>query len=361
MLASRSVAPIRVSWYDNARWLAGSLVVAVHFASGHIVGGTIGSRGTAMDWLHVASYPMRLPLFALLVGFFTPLNPTTRDQRNLIRTVVIPLAVVTAGHVALTQIYTGTNEWTPIKAEWTLWFLYGVVIWRASAGFLWRVRHPLLLAVVLSLLAGMYQEMAPWHLQYIISLSPYFVLGLMLRNQGNFLERRSPYRTKVAIGVVAAWVVGVTVLWYFALLDRYTIAMVSAYPGEGTPDMLAAMGWRLLVLATVIPTMLAVLHLVPRRRIRFISYIGAGGFTIYLLHSLVLRFIRYNFAIYGDRSIPGQFLLVLAGFVLAAILGSKPVRWLTDPILRPKLRWLFKPDESDATPPRPIGGAGPRC
>lgn len=123
----------RIAWYDNARWLAGSLVVTTHVTAAHIYGGTPGVRGGIADWFHSVAYPMRLPLFSLLVGFFTPVLPTSKDFEKLLRYVAIPFALVTCLHVLWGIYAEGKVTFDPVVAPYTLWFMFAVLIWRTPA------------------------------------------------------------------------------------------------------------------------------------------------------------------------------------------------------------------------------------
>lgn len=103
-------------------------------------------------------------------------------------------------------------------------------------------------------------------------------------------------------------------------------------------------------------TAMAALYLAPRKHIPVISYVGASGFTIYLLHGLVLQILRhYGLTMSADEYRAWKFpLLVLQGFVLALILCSAPVRRLAQPLVRPNANWLFKPEPP---PERRVGVA----
>lgn len=316
----------------------------MHVTSGYMFGGEIGKRGGLADWFHSATFPFRLPLFSLLVGYFSPINPTTRNFQSLIRHVVLPFTVISALHVALTYSQTGKIEFDPAASQYTLWFMFAVIIWRASAPYLWQLKHLLLISVLISLLAGQYYSLWVFGLYSTTGMLPFFVLGMKLRYERNYLSERTRLRTGIAVAIVVAWFIGVTLLFDNALLDRAVIGMTESYKAVDPQGAWAAMGWRLVVLITVGATMLAGLYLTPRGRIPIISYVGAGGFTIYLLHGLVLRIARIN----GLMPTPDEYttwtvpLLIAASFLLALILGSKPVRWLAGPLVRPRAKWLFK-------------------
>nr|MDT0525970.1 hypothetical protein [Streptomyces sp. DSM 41633] len=100
---------------------------------------------------------------------------------------------------------------------------------------------------------------------------------------------------------------------------------------------------RLLVLASAAALVLCMLRLMPRRRLPLISTLGAGGFTIYLLHPLVIlpaRELGWIARVNTPLEIVG---LVLCAILLTMLLGSPPVRRLARPLTRPSAGWLFAP------------------
>lgn len=329
--------PERNPWFDNARWLAGSLVVVIHMNQGFQVG---GRHGTLIDWWHQMAHPMRLPLFAILVGYFTHVTLKPRDYHNLIRSVIIPLTLVSSAWILMRWYYTGTLRWSPVQPQPTLWFLYGVIVWRAAAPYLWRVRYPLVLAVLASMFAPLHDDIGHFQVLQIVSMSPFVVIGMKLRHERNWLEKRTPTRTAVAIALVVTWIVVSGVAWWFHSRHLLPLNMATPYTALFTP--LQAIVIRGVLIAVMASVALATLYLMPRRRVPIISYVGAGGFTIYLLHGFVIHLVNYNFPLWTDRSIPHQILGVVAAFALALVLGSKPVRVLVRPIVQPKVNWLFK-------------------
>lgn len=138
----------RDPWFDNARWLAGSLVVMVHVTGGAIAAGTLA------EWLHAATNPARIPLFAVLVGYFTPAVPSARNYSNLVRTVMVPLFVIGCLHAALNLAWDMRPLFNPLLAPYTLWFMVSVISWRLICPVIARFKRPITVAVVLSVVSG---------------------------------------------------------------------------------------------------------------------------------------------------------------------------------------------------------------
>lgn len=335
----------RDPWFDNARWLAGSLVVVSHSTEAYLYSGSFSG------WVYWSLWPMRLPVFTILVGYFTAAVPKPRDYSNLLRMVIAPFAVITALHLLLNYVWSGSPSFNILSPEYTLWFLVGVIVWRLTGPLLMRLRHPLLVAVLIALVTGAFEGLSAFRLHAVLSMLPFFVLGMLLRRDDSWLRRRTARSAAVAAGAVAAWVGTMTVLYSLNLLHVVPVSRTKDYE-DGIAGNLIGMGSWLAVWIGAGLTALAVLHLMPRGRIRWISYIGAGGFTIYLLHGLVLRILRWMNLLPtpDDGTWWGYPFLFVFGFVLAAILGSAPVRWLARPLVRPKLDWLLLPSEPKPKP-----------
>lgn len=338
--------PGRDPWFDNARWLAGSLVVMVH-ANSDLMGG-----GGLADWLHAAFQPARIPLFALLVGLFTPRRPTSRDQNNLISMVIVPFTLVSAAHIALNWWWGIRPLFHPTSAQYTLWFMYGVIVWRLFGPLLARCRHFMVIAILISLASGAFEALTPFALPRVLGYTPFFALGLFLQQNSDWLRRRTRWSVAMAIAAIALWWTAVTVTLRMGIYRFNFVGMVDGYDTVG--GNLTGMILRLVVLLMTGAAMLGFLHLMPRRRIRWLSYIGAGGFTIYMLHGLVLRLLRnWDFLpFFAEREWWAVVVTTAFAFALAAVLGSRPVRRATRFITRPQLRWLLLPADTEAHKPR---------
>ncbi|EFL01928.1 conserved hypothetical protein [Streptomyces sp. SPB78] len=100
---------------------------------------------------------------------------------------------------------------------------------------------------------------------------------------------------------------------------------------------------RLAVLAVAAFLVLCLLRLVPKRRLPLISALGAGGFTVYLLHPLIIMPLREKGLIARADTTLELIALLLAGVLLTTVLASSPVRRLARPLTSPSARWLLAP------------------
>lgn len=110
---------------------------------------------------------------------------------------------------------------------------------------------------------------------------------------------------------------------------------------------------RLTVPATAAGLVLCLLRVMPRPRLPFVSLLGSGGFTIYLLHPLILLPLRENGHLERADTRLELLGLTAGAVLLAAVPGSPRVRKLVQPLTRPPIGRLFAPMPDAAPSPTP--------
>lgn len=322
----------RDAWFDNARWLAGTLVVLVH------VFGRYREEIFAVEWLWFGTWSFRIPLFAILVGYFSSPTPSRRDYKHLVSRIVVPLVLLTSAHIAITFLSGEqvSDLWEP---QYTLWFLFAIVVWRLVLPLLISIRWPLVISAVLSLIVGLGAfDGDPFGLQRMAANLPFVVFGWWLQNNSSWLRERSPLKTVGALASVAALLLGAF------LLTAQGELQASAFAGTAQIANLDGLIQRLAILLIGVIGACSALYLMPRGRVALLSEIGSNGYQIYLLHGLVLALLSslIDWPSASDLRSLGLFALLLFGLALAAILGSKPVREFLDAVLR-SFSWINRP------------------
>lgn len=339
-IAEQATAPRvdRDPWLDNTRFLAAVLVAAFHFLELHMV------PGSFVQWAWGATWGLRLPVFAMLAGLFSTATPRVEQRQSLVRRVLFPLVVVTIAHWFVQWWLTGELSARPSEPAYTLWFLYAIVVWRMVLPYLALLKRPIVWSVLAALIVALPGFWHPsWSMAGIVSHLPCFLIGWKLREHLPVLRRR-----RVGWSVAAvAFMVGVAVVVGI-------LVQVGVYSGEpqgmlpyrsDNAWMLAEILLRLAIITSGALTALGILHLMPRRHLPIISRVGSHGFTIYLLHGLVVLVLRgLGVLTPGEGRIddPSVWAIMALTVVVVLILGSTPVhsrmRWL----IRPRLRWLFR-------------------
>ncbi|MFI8303887.1 acyltransferase family protein [Streptomyces sp. NPDC085927] len=327
----------RNPWWDNTRFLSAVLIVILH------TGGSILAREDVLHSFHIASWAFRVPAFVMLAGVFSnagPLGP--RSLRTLLQSIVLP-ALAFSLLYSLERYWLG-NEFIVhvVQLPWTLWFLMSLFFWRLLLPLVVQLRHPLLVTTGVALAVGYVEEFGlAFSASRTLVYLPLFYLGWRI-GQG-FLKSwfTSRWSLFVAVaGILASCVVGW--LWHRDIKGNW-LSMRHPYSVADPLSLEWAWVIRLLVLASAAALVLCLLRLMPRRRLPLITTLGAGGFTVYLLHPLVILPVR-ELGWISRVNTPVEIVgLVLCAVLLTMVLGSPPVRRLVRPLTRPSTGWLFAP------------------
>lgn len=350
----RAPATSRNPHWDNIRFASGTLIVLVHLTAPLL-------EFSALRWIYLATWAFRVPVFAMIAGYFSTAGPlTARDTRKLTETVLVPYLVLGFLHTLQVRYYTGTWALNIDDPAWAMWFLLSLLMWRMMLPYLARLRFPLLISLIGALGVGYLVKTGDiYSASQTIAFLPFFLLGWKIRQGFGAELLRARWTWYAAVGVV----VGIFVASWMFLRDVELIwfGMLRPYVHESLPvDLEWAWVVRAGVLLVGMTAGLSFIRLAPRRRIPFLTYLGAGGFYIYLLHPLFLRVWMYSGPGVGwVDSRAEQILVVVLAVLLAALLASPPVRALARPVIQPRLPWLFTQDQVMRSEPA-AGDSGTR-
>ncbi|MEO3754954.1 acyltransferase family protein [Streptomyces sp. B6B3] len=337
--------------WDNIRFLSGTLVLFVHMTNEL-------SRLELFHWLYMSTWAMRVPAFVIVAGYFSRADAlTNREARRLIESILVPYLLIGLLHTAqMGRAPDGEFRFHIVEPAWGMWFLLSLMCWRMALPYLARLRYPMATSVLVALVAGYVSDFGTaGSLSRTLSFLPFFLLGWKLR-QGLFArELRAAWTKPAAVGVLAT----TFLVMAYAHLDISANWLRMKGPYEGGAPWQDPFAWTIrgAVLLGGMVVALSFVRLVPRRRLPVITYLGAGGLYIYLLHPLVLRPLQDRGALDWIDSNLDQVAMLGLAFVLATVLASPPVRWLARPLVQPRLPWLFRAEPAPpAGPDRPGEG-----
>ncbi|MFJ3718036.1 acyltransferase family protein [Streptomyces sp. NPDC090057] len=347
--AATGVSPARNPWWDNTRFVSASLIVVLHTM------GSIMDRYGPLHAFHVAAWAFRVPAFVVLAGVFSsagPLGP--RHLRTLLRSIVLPALLFSL--LFSVESYALGSPFTlhVTQLPWTLWFLMSLFFWRLLLPLVAQLRHPLVVTTAVALAVGYVEEFG---LQFSASRTlvymPLFYFGWRL-GQGMFGEW---FESRWSLPVAAAGIcaAGLAAWQWHRDIEGTWLSMRHAYRADTALGMEGAWLVRLAVLASAATLVLCLLRLMPKRRLPLVSALGAGGFTVYLLHPLVILPLREKGLIERADTAPELAALLLGGVLLTALLASSPVRRLAQPLTRPPVGWLLAPAPAPAAALVPTG------
>ncbi|MGH4030386.1 acyltransferase family protein [Actinomycetota bacterium Odt1-20B] len=326
--ARASPARQRDPFFDNAKFLLVTLVVIGHNW------GSLPSGADTVKAAYCVVYLFHMPAFILLCGYFSRGFACRPDQiRTLLARVLAPYLLFTLAYKSLyVVLWDAPFALDPTEPTYLLWFLVALFLWRITSP-IWRaVRHPVALAVAVSLAAGLSDVEYTLALPRVLMFLPWFVLGLRLRPE-HFRRLRTPLiRTTAVLTVTAA------VAASYALSPAHDVRWLHMQYGNDElhaawPGYLLARTALLVASAVLVAAFFA---LVPARRTRF-TELGTATMFPFLAHGLLVR----TGEAYGAYDLLG---LLGAGAVLATTLLGTALTWLLSAApLRRALRPFVEP------------------
>ena len=340
----------RVPLWDNARWVAVTLVLI-----GHAILKLIGEADVAYT-LYLFIYAFHVPVFVAVSGYFAKSGPPdARQMHRLLTDIIFPYVIFETIWTVLRWILGGKFVLDYSTASWTLWFLLALLLWRIALPYLVLLRYPLIISIIISIGAGYLPNIdGTFTLSRTLGLLPFFVFGWKLRQwqlTDTWLELRDGliWRWRAgAIGLFALLylLIGLNIGTLRTLQVRRFLLYDEAYAVFEYSEFWAG-GIRLAVMLLAFALIMAFLMLIPRRK-TWVTDLGTATMYIYLLHTFVLYPLRETGVLDGPQPawvLPGMILLSVA----TSIMLSQPVvRRLVRPLVEPKARWLFR--STAATP-----------
>ena len=322
---SQKTAP-RDPWLDNAKMALVTLVVVGH-------AWTLLPDNAVNDHLYDFLYSWHIPAFVLITGYLSRGFAWTGPRMwQLVRTVAVPYVLFETAF-ALFRVYVGGEKLDDLFLDphWPLWYLSALFLWRLVTPIFRNLPGGLLLAVVLSLAAGVWFS-DTFDLARVVGLLPFFVLGLKATPER--LERlRSRWVVVTAVAVFAG-IVAVT--WTIDSWASTEWLYYRAMYAELTTSDAKAVAIRSAVLGIGLLGALAFLALVPRMGGWF-SRMGSATLVVYLFHGFAVKGAEFaGFQGWAGRhEVWSLVITTLVGLALSLLLAWRPVAsrltYLVDP------------------------------
>jgi fucose 4-O-acetylase-like acetyltransferase len=330
----------RDQYLDNAKLLTLALVVCAHFWEP--LAQQPGNRG--LRALYLLVYAFHMPVFIMISGHLSRgFTAAPRQLRRLVGGVLAPYLVWTVLLGLFDDRLSGARfSLAPLTPVWITWFLISLFCWRLSAPIWRQLRHPVTVAVVISLAAGAFPLGAQLSLTRTLQFLPFFVIGLTA--DPVHLER---LRSSRALRAAALPMFAVAGIWAYAVAPR-TDANWMYRSADHTTLRVSYPQWLLgaaLLFGLGLLLALAFLAVVPQRRTWFTD-LGSGTMYAFLLHAFLRQalLLTHGYDHLLWHSLFGQLLLTAASVALTLILCTTPVRRAFRLLVEPPLAWCFKRD-----------------
>ncbi|GGO77800.1 acyltransferase family protein [Nocardioides deserti] len=334
----------RDPWFDNAKMALVTLVVVGH---AWVLLPDTAFVGHGYDFL----YAWHVPAFVFVTGYLSRSFSYTRARMwQLVRTVAVPYVVFEAG-IAAFRILVGGEELQDLWRDphWPMWYLAALFFWRLLTPVFRPMWGGLAVAVVISVLAGLYAG-DTLDVARVLGLLPFFVMGLKATPER--LERlRAPWVQMGAVGVfVAIWLLtsrtddwaATEWLYYRARYEELDVSDTQAFVTRACLLVMGTLGaW-------------AFLALVPRVGGWF-ARMGAATLVVYLFHGFFVKGAEYaGLPAWAEGHYATSIVLTpVAAVGLSLLLAWQPVssrlQHLVDPVGFAERRVDHAHDLRDAT------------
>jgi len=306
----------------------------------------------ALDiWTYDFLYSWHIPAFVIVTGYLSKSFDWSRKRMwSLVTTVAVPY-VIFEGLYAWFRHDVGGVEFERLWANphWPMWYLSALFFWRLMTPVFKRMPGKVVVAVAVSLVAGVYCNDILDNAR-VFGLLPFFVLGLKM-HEGHW----SLLRTRRARWYGCAVLIGLFVLarfsgsWFetewFYYRTRYDAL---------DPNNLRAITIRMSLLLAGLVGSFAFFAVVPRTKTWF-STLGGATLVVYLFHGFAVLGAEFaGFPDWATTHMPIAWVIAtVAAVLLALLLAWAPVSTrlnvLVDPIGAITRRRRTRPDQAPSS------------
>lgn len=344
---------MRNPYWDNARALTIVLVVIGHAIQ------PLNSQSDLSYGTYLWIYAFHMPAFAILAGYFSKAEPSREQVGRIVTDLLVPYLIMETIWTVVRFVVEGSTRVDPTTASWTLWFLLALAIFRLLLPLLARLRAPVTITIAISVLVPFYDNVdETFSLARALGLLPFFLIGWVLSDRGvmertRWFDRPRGSRTVVIARAVAATLMLGALTMFLVGTDLWRSLRLGTWLYYSNPyEEFAFENWwagalmRLGLIGIALLLTVALLALVPRSPMPFTS-IGQASLYVYLLHTFALYPLR-QLDVTGEGA-PAEVWfvgLILFSVLLTVVLASRPVRWLTRPLIEPRVAWLLRRSET---------------
>ncbi|SDX52759.1 Fucose 4-O-acetylase [Marininema mesophilum] len=326
-------------YFDNLKFILIVLVVLGHAYRPLI------DESPIVKSVYLAIYTFHMPLMILVTGFFAKNFNREGQAKKLIATVLIPYIIFEVLYSVFDHYVNSTDsiDLSILEPYWIMWFLFSLFLWRLMLPYFINLKYPLITAYLLAIIIGYIDDADKLlSLSRTISFFPFFLTGYYLqRHHFDFLFTR----WKQVLSVIGLALL-ILMYWYLVFhssidLDfRKWLYFVYPYEGLNRPEWYAGI-IRLSFIGLALLASMFVLALTPRKK-TFFSRMGSRSLYVYLLHGFIIK--AYNAANIDDKFTgPALYIIVtIISVVVTLLLSSRFVQSCAQPLVQPKVQWLFR-------------------
>jgi len=325
---------------DNAKFLMILLVVY-----GHMIEPLIWQYASLKS-LFLSIYSFHVPVFVIISGMLTSAKDTPGKTARLFASLSAPIIVFTVLYELACIITQGavSNEFKHFVPYRVMWFLWSLFAWRLFLPVIMKCRFPLLTVTGIALLAGYFTVFGTFlSIARTLYFFPFFVLGHKMGSGALSAGVLKKIPKIVWVAVLAGNVIicanlhTISTRWFSGYSSYFRLGVSDV---EGTLLRIAIYGFSLV-------SAMAVLYLVPDRKLRISAY-GVHSLYAFLWHYFFVMILDDLglIAMIGKTSdMFALAMLLVVSIALTVALSSGTVARVTrQKLLNPVTNLLIKPE-----------------
>jgi len=333
----------RDHYFDNVKFLLVTLVVL-----GHMCFGPIMYRSHLFDALYSFIYLFHMPLFVFIAGYFSKNVQSDNYVKKIVTNVVIPyiffeIAFTVFDYFIFEKKALVFRFFNPYYA---LWFLLSLAVWKFVLPHVIKFKYPLLFSALLAIIIGYDNDVGTFlSLSRTIVFLPFFLAGY-------YADGRLISKVKSRPAIIASCIVllGVFLFIYqnYHSINKELLLGSDPYDQVNIKEWYAG-GYRLLALSITAVVSLAVLAIVPKRKIFLISEFGMRTMYPFLFHGFLVKYLnKIEFQKAIDTPLE-KILWILFCIAFTMVLSSKTFHRIVKGIVEPRFTWIFKDKQQTST------------
>lgn len=329
---SSHIPKVRDYQFDNLKFILITLVVVGHFIRPLIY------DFPALMALYDVIFVFHMPFFVFVSGYFAK-SSIHSDKRIIAVTKIFGTFLIfqTIYYFFYNYVMLEPERFSLIIPYWTLWYLMAMGIWLIILPYMMKLKHPLIVALVIGMIGGMWCELAGvFALSRVLRLLFFFVLG------ATFDKTKFEERVKNIPRAIPVLILSVVVFFIVSISDwvncEWFYSMYS-FSELGLTNLQGVVIQSLLYLIAV--TMMFCLYFVIPKGKTVVSELGARTLYVYLLHGFVVQLFMKNGVFTRVETPIEQLSIITFAVLLTFVLSSKCVVYCTSWFVNPKVDRLF--------------------
>lgn len=284
-------------------------------------------------------YSFHVPAFAFVSGVCFKYRGS--DDRRVLKNLLYPYVVFQLVWYLFFHYVLKTDQELQFTTPfWTQWYLLSMVFWYAAATLLGKLGPKgeaavLVVGILLALQIG-YDTSAFYFLSVsrTVVFFPFFYLGVIFSRHESLRDFCRGIPAKI-LGLALAVAAGV----YYALKRG---AFNNLWLRHAYPYKSLGYDWQVrgITLALAVGIILFLIAWLPGKKVRLLTWIGQNTMPVFILHGFVVKYLQNKLMwakYFKQTPILALPACVGVSLFLVLLLSSKPVVWLTKPVMR----WPF--------------------